>query len=391
MRRWEGPGGYRELLSVAVPLILSQGVFSLQQFIDRVFLAWYSPEAVAASTPAGILNVAIIGLFFGTAGYVSTFVAQYDGAGRKREVGHALWQGVYISVAGGGLMMLLAPAAPAIFRFVGHSQPVQQYEVIFFETICWGSIPAILNVALSGFFSGRGKTWPLLWINLVSTSVNGILDYVLIFGRWGFPSLGIRGAAIATVAASFVGLASYIVVLCRPRFNRVYALLSGWRPDWSLLARILRFGLPSGIQVFVDVMGFTVFILLVGRLGTASLAATNIAFNINSLAFMPMFGLGTAVSMLVGRYIGEQRVELAARSSYSGAWLSLAYMTILGCAYLLLPRLFLLPFGMGSSAYREIRRAHARRAAPVRCRLLPFRRLQHQLLLGGRVPAIPDS
>ena len=78
--KWKSDGGYREVLVVAIPLILSTATWSIQHFVDRMFLTWYSPETIAAAMPAGMLNFTIISIFMGTAGYVSTFVAQYYGA-----------------------------------------------------------------------------------------------------------------------------------------------------------------------------------------------------------------------------------------------------------------------------------------------------------------------
>lgn len=344
LRRWNAEAGYRQILQIAVPLILSQGAYSLQQFVDRMFLAWYSPDAVAASTPAGILTLTIMSLFFGTAGYVTTFVAQYDGAGRPERIGHALWQGIYIALVGGGVLALLAPAGPAIFGAVGHAPAVQADEVRFFHILCAGAAPGILNTALASFFAGRGKPWHILWADVAAVLLTMILDWLLIFGHLGFPRLGISGAAIATVAGSSLASVILILLIFAPRRNRIYATLKGWRPDRRLLARVIRYGLPTGIQIFIDLSGFTAFFLLVGRLGTDSLAATNIALNINTLAFMPMLGLGTAVSVLVGRHLGGQRADLAARSVSSAVRLALFYMAILSLAYLLIPGLFLLPF-----------------------------------------------
>ncbi len=96
--RWRCEGGYREVLAIAIPLILSTGAWGIQHFVDRMFLTWYSPEAIAAAMPAGILNFTIMSLFLGTAGYVSTFVAQYHGASRCERIGPILWQGMYVAI-----------------------------------------------------------------------------------------------------------------------------------------------------------------------------------------------------------------------------------------------------------------------------------------------------
>lgn len=357
-KRWRSEGGYRQFLVIAFPLILSTGALSVQHFVDRMFLSWYSPEAIAAAMPAGMLNFCIMSLFIGTAGYVNTFVAQYFGAGRKNRIGPAVWQGLYISALGGLGIMLLIPLAEPIFRLVGHDATIQRLEVEYFSILCLGAGPMIASTALAGFFSGRGRTWPVMWVNILATGVNLLLDYVLVFGLWGFPEMGIRGAGIATVLAGVFSLLAYIPLVCRPLHDGKYHTLRGWRFEKELFLRLLRFGFPSGVQFFLDMSGFTVFILLIGHLGTVSLAATNIAFNISTLSFMPMIGSSIAISVLVGQYLGKNQPEMAATSVYSGFHLTFGYMFVIALAYLFIPELFVLPFAAGAdpAGFAEIYR-----------------------------------
>ena len=342
--RWNRDGGYREVLVVAVPLILSTATWSVQHFVDRMFLTWYSPETIAAAMPAGMLNFTIISLFMGTAGYVSTFVAQYYGAKRYHRIGPAIWQGIYISLFGGLVLLCVIPLAEPAFRLIGHSPKIQQHEIIYFQILCLGGGAYIGSYALSGFFSGRGKTWPVMWVNVATTIVNLVLDYALIFGRWGFPELGIKGAAIATVVAGVFSLLVFFVLLFAGGNDHIYHTRRGWRLEKDLLGRLLRFGFPSGVQFFLEIGAFTGFVLVVGRLGTASLAATNIAFNINTLAFMPMIGCGIAISILVGQYLGSEKSDIAQAAVYSGFHLTFVYMATIAAAYVLLPDLFVSPF-----------------------------------------------
>jgi len=343
-KNWNRQAGYREILVVAIPLILSTASWSVQHFVDRMFLAWYSPETIAAAMPAGMLHFSMVAIFMGTAGYVNTFVAQYYGAKRYHRIGPALWQGVYMSLIGGVLILITIPFAGFIFSLVGHSPQVQQNEVEYFRVICLGGGFYIASYALSGFFSGRGKTWPVMWVNVLTTAVNLILDYALIFGHWGFPELGIKGAGIATVVAGAFSFLLFLAILAGGNTNRTYHTLKGWRFDKALFMRLLRFGFPSGVQFFLEMTGFTGFVLVVGRLGTASLAATNIAFNINTLAFMPMIGFGIAISVLVGQYLGADKPGLAQTAVYSGFHMTLAYMISIGAAYVLVPDIFVAPF-----------------------------------------------
>jgi len=344
--RWRSEGGYREVLVVAIPLILSTATWSVQHFVDRMFLTWYSPEAIAAAMPAGMLNFSMVSIFMGTAGYVTTFVAQYYGAHRFHRIGPALWQGVYVSLFGGLVIVCAIPFAEPVFRLVGHSPLVQQNEVAYFKILSLGGGAYTASYALSAFFSGRGKTWPVLWVNVATTVVNLLLDYALIFGHWGFPELGIRGAGIATVVAGVFSLLMFFVLLSSGYNNDTFHTIKGWRLEKDLFVRLLRYGFPSGVQFFLEMAGFTAFVLLVGRLGIASLAATNIAFNINTLAFMPMIGCGIAVSVLVGQYLGGDKPDRAQSVVYSGFHLTLVYMVSIAAAYVLVPDVFVAPFAL---------------------------------------------
>ncbi len=350
-KRWSEEGGYRQLLAVAFPLILSTGSWSVQHFVDRMFLAWHSPEAVAASMPAGMLNFALVCLFIGTANFVGTFVAQYAGAQRHDRIGPSLWQGIYLSLIGGAMVTAAAPFSERIFAFIGHDPAVSRLEADYFRILCMGAFPVIGSSALSGFYIGRGKTWPVMWINVAATAVNVVFDYAMIFGHWGFPRMGMKGAAWATVLSACVNFLAYVfLVFGRPQHRRYR--LGAFALDRELFGRLMKFGLPSGVQFLIDVAGFTAFILLMGRLGTVNLAATNIAFNINTLAFMPMIGIGIAVSTLVGQYIGAEKPVLAGRATWSGFHLTFLYMATIAFLYVAAPGLFIRPFASGSDPVR---------------------------------------
>lgn len=360
-KRWKVRGGYREFLVIAIPLILSTGAWAVQHFVDRMFLSWYSPGAIAAAMPAGMLNFTIMSLFVGATSYVSIFVAQYYGAGKLHRIGPALWQGLYLSALGGLVLVCFIPFAGPLFSMIGHNSNLQRLEIEYFQILCLGGGPVIASSALSGFFSGRGRPWPIMWVNTAATAVNVVLDYALIFGKWGFPELGIRGAGIATVLSGIFSFLVLLILVSTMSNNKTFHILKGWRPDKTLFVRLLRFGFPSGVQFFLDMAGFTIFVLLVGRLGTTSLAATNIAFNISTLAFMPMIGAGIAVSVLVGQYLGGDRPDLAQTSVYSAFHLVFAYMSIIAIAYMFIPDVFVAAFAAQADpeSFAEIQRLSA--------------------------------
>ena len=346
--RWSAKDGYRDFLVIAFPLILSTATWSVQHFVDRVFLTWYSTEALAAALPAGMTSFVITALFLGTAGYVNTFVAQYTGAGRPHRVGPSLWQGGYLSVVSGVAGLGCAAVSDPLFDFVGHDPAIRADEVAYFRILCYGLFPIVLSSALSCFYSGRGKTWTVLAVSTATMLANVLLDYSLIFGNWGFPRWGIEGAAWATNIANLFGAILYGLLLIQRRYRTEFATLSGWRLDPELFSRLLRYGVPNGINFMLDLLALSLFVLVMGRVGTLELTATNLAFNINSLAFMPLVGCGIAVSTMVGQRLGQDRPDAAETATWSGVQLALVYMGTMSLAYLFLPRLFLSPYGVGA-------------------------------------------
>ncbi len=342
------PGSCREVLNLSLPLIISIGIGSLQMFIDRIFLTWYSADAMAGAMQAGITSFAITSLFLGTVSYVNTFVAQYTGAGLHHRIGACIWQGIYLSIAASVLMLLLIPAAGVMFGWMGHQPAVRQSEVIYFRIMCVGAMPLLISSVLASFFTGRGKTKTVMVVSLAETLVNIVLDYIFIFGNFGFPRWGVAGAAWATVIAYIFSVAVYFGLFIRTKHRLPYAVLSGIKPDFELIKRILKFGLPNGIQFMLDTLAFTVFIMFVGRISTTALTATAIAFGINTLAFMPMLGIGTGVSILVGQALGKGQPALAQRSTWSGFYITYAYMAILALGYWLVPQWFLFLFSINA-------------------------------------------
>ncbi|QDU41362.1 Multidrug resistance protein MdtK [Maioricimonas rarisocia] len=351
------PGSLRELWLVAMPLMISSGSLSLMHVVDRIFLTWVSVDALAASMPAGVFNWTVMSIPFGVAMYTNTFVAQYDGAGRHDRVVASLWQGGVLALLSGLLLLVGVPLAGPIFHAMGHAENVREMEIVYFRTLICGAVPMLLAAVLSSFFSGRGQTRVVMWVHLGSALLNAVLDYVLIFGAGPFPELGIFGAALATVLANVVACAVFGILVWRIARSEGYPLLEQRRVDLPLLGRLVRFGVPNGMQVLVDIGAFCVFVVVVGQLGTNELAATNIALNLNSLAFVPMFGLGTAVMTLVGRRIGQDEPLVAEKSTWSALRVSLFYMAFWAGTYLFLPDLLLMPYAAFAriDSFAEIR------------------------------------
>jgi multidrug resistance protein, MATE family len=330
-------GGSRELLTLALPLVVSQGFMTVQVFVDTILLAWHDPREMAASFPAVMWFWLAFGLLQVTAGYVSTFVAQYTGAGRPERVGPAVWQGIHFAILAGLLFLLMVPGSRYLIAVGGHTTALQALEVVYLQCLCFAALPMLVMAAVNGFFSGRGQTWIVLGIEAAGTAVNVALALVLIFGRAGFPEWGIAGAGWATVAGSWTSAIFALGLLLRRRYRQEFQTLSGWRLERELFGRLMKYGGPAGAQVFLDVLVFNVFIQLVGRLGEAATGATTLAVRLNMVAFLPMMGMGQAVAILVGQRLGANRPDLAERSAYTGLKWVFGYMCGVAAIYLIFP------------------------------------------------------
>ncbi len=350
-------GGLRELLRIALPLIVSAGSLSLMHVVDRILLNWYSMDALAASTPGGMLHWTLMSLSFGIAIYTNTFVAQYDGAGRESRVAASVWQASYLALAGGILLAVLCPWTARMTAWFGHPPEIQVLEQQYFTILSVGTAPALLSAVLSSFFSGLGRTRVVMVVNITISLLNGLVSWVLIFGRWGFPELGIRGAGFGTVIAEISGCLLFLAVINFGRDRGRYPFSVQWRLDLALIRRMLRYGFPNGVQFLVDVGAYLTLIVIIGRIGKPELAATVMAFNLNSLAFIPMFGLGMAVATLVGRRVGEQRSTLAIRTTWMAFGLAVCYVLGWIVGYLFLPDLLLKPYAAYSdpSEFEQVR------------------------------------
>jgi len=276
--------------------------------------------------------------------YTAMFVAQYTGARRPERVGATIWQGLYLSLMGAILLPLIAPFTEEIFAIIGDAARIQEMESEYLKILNFCTFFFLANAVHSCFYSGRGKAWTIVWINVLLTLLNTVFDWIMIFGNWGFPEMGIKGAGYATFASSGTVTVLYFALFLRQKHEATYATRSAWRWDKDLSRRMLKFGLPAGMHFFLDVIGFTVFTMLVGRLGVIDAAANNITQQIHLLGVLPLVGLGMANGIIVGQYQGAGKSDMAEKASYSSMQMAFIYNAAVSLTYLLVPYIFIAPF-----------------------------------------------
>jgi MATE family multidrug resistance protein len=336
---WLRPAGGRDVLRIAMPMVVTTMSWTLMHFIDSAILMGVSRTAMAAAYSAGIIWWAALSFLYGMCSYCSTFVAQYHGDGQPRKIGPVVWQGVWLGLSFVAILPLAQALAPSLFGAFKHDAELARMEIVFFQILCYGAPGMLAAQSLETFYSGRGKTWVVMLVDACAVLVNLVLACVLVLG-WGVQSWGIAGAAWATAIAQWWRAVVYAALVLKPA-NRELFNTADVKPDWQLIRRVLRFGGPSGAQMALDVGGFAIFVLFVGELGVDEFAATNSAFRISQVAFMPVWGFGMATAVLVGQKLGEDRPDLAVRAARTTLAISLAYMGAVSLLFVLTPQVFL--------------------------------------------------
>jgi multidrug resistance protein, MATE family len=297
----------RALTALSVPIILTNVGQVAIQTTDVVMIGWLGPEALAASVLG--VNVIFVLLLFGIGVVAATgpMIAQDLGRRRHglREPRRTLRQGLWVALALGlPACLLLWHIAPLLHLFRQDPQLIAAAEP-FVRAAMWGFVPALWFVVLRNFIASLERPRAAMVIMLIGVSFNAIAAYGLIFGRLGMPALGLRGAGIAAALTNcflFAGLLGYILI--DPQFRRFHILGHLWRTDWARFREIFRIGLPIGVTLVMEVGLFATAGFLIGLIGTAELAAHQIALQCASVTFMVPLGLAQAATVRVGLAAG---------------------------------------------------------------------------------------
>ena len=327
----------REVLRVALPLMVSAGTFSLVLFADRTLLLWYDGASMSASMAGGNLFWVLVCLPVGVASMTGAIVSQYVGANEEDRIGRFLWQAVWLSLMSTPFFVVLAVFAARLFQATGQSEDLIPLETIYLRILMFGAVGLVMETALSGFFSGTERTHVIMWVSVASGLLNFVLDLILIFGCGPIPALGIAGAAIGSVVSFWFKVICYATLLLRPRYERCYQILAGRCFDGALARNLVFYGFPTGLMYLTESGGFTVIVLRIGSIGDIPLRATTMAINFNMVAFIPLVGVSIAASVLVGRHLLETGPARATRSVYAALGIGACYSGSWLIAYLVFP------------------------------------------------------
>ena len=276
-------------------------------FVDGVFLACDSMESLEASLPASMLAVLVVGFFQSVVAYSGTFVAQYHGAGDAEGVRRSYVAGTLVALAAGLLSVAFIPLGRSAASLMSANPEVVARAAGYYTIVSFGAVALCGQMAASSYFTGMGRTRIVFWVNVIGNLINAELDAVLIFGLCGAPALGMSGAAYATVIAMFFqwGALAWFARKDFAKERRALAPAGGTPSVRSILLKVLRYGIPSGAYSTLNILSFTIFVFVTGRVGDLAFAVSNACFKVNYLLFAPVEGFAIGAATLVGQAQGR--------------------------------------------------------------------------------------
>lgn len=327
--------GLVDVLHIAWPASLTMLNTTVIKFIDGLMVSFVSPASLSAQFTGGMFAFVPESFAMGMLTVVNTFVAQNYGARRSKQAGLYSWAGLLAAFAFAAIIAPLAFFANPIFAVFGHPEEVFRAETLYFRYMVVSVLLTLPARVLEQFFFGIHRPRIVLVGSALASVVNVGANYVLIFGHMGFPAMGLEGAAIGSVLAWTIQLAVLAGVFLSRPMRREFGTHLVRAVRRSHVWQLLRIGWPAGLQLCNDVASWSLFTAwLVGRFGTEHLAATTIAMRYTGLSFMPAVGIGVAATALVGKDIGEGKLDLARRHTHVALATAMTYMGLCALAFL---------------------------------------------------------
>ncbi|MDC1436457.1 MATE family efflux transporter [Gammaproteobacteria bacterium] len=315
-------------------MVVSQGAFALMIFTDRYFLAQLGPVHMAAALGGGVAWFFSISLLNGILAYATALVAQYLGAKELHKCSRVITQGIIMALASTPLLILVGFAMRNIFAGMGHAPDQVELEKTYYTILMFCSVTILIKVCLSTFFSGIGRTRVVMICDVLGILLNIPLSWCLIFGKAGLPTLGIAGAAYGTVISTVFTIVIYLLFYLAKENRELFKINSSFVFDRGITGRYLRLGFPSGLEMFLNVAAFNLFLLMFQSYGIVEAASATIVFNWDILSFVPLLGLNIAVMSMIGRFVGAGDMHKANEVTTAGYILGIGYSLFLALNFL---------------------------------------------------------
>ena len=329
----------KETLQLSYPVIIGQLGFMMMGVVDSLMVGRLGAAPLAAASLANSLVIVIGIISFGTAMAVTPLVAISVGADKFDECGIYFRQSLLVNV---GMSLLTLFVIYFLSGFIQNlDQPiiVSQLAASYAKILGYSIVPWLLFQTYKQFIEGLSVMKPAMVIALAANVVNAVINWILIYGKLGFPALGLDGAGWATFYSRvFMALTMMFYVMNNKYFKKYDVSFHFKNINFHVIKKILKLGIPSGFQYFFEIGAFTFAVIMVGWLGTKQLAAHQIAINLASISYMAVLGISAAGGIRVGNAVGRQNIFEIRTAGFSAVLLGICVMFLSGTVFIIFNR-----------------------------------------------------
>jgi multidrug resistance protein, MATE family len=300
----------RQIFKIALPISLAILVPQVNFITNNVFLGNYSQHALAVASITGVYYLIFAMIGFGLNNGLQTLISRRAGENRPGEIGKIFGQGVFMSLIIAAVGILLTWfVAPAILKQVIHSADTASDAIRFLKIRIWGLVFLYIYQMRNALLVGTNNSRYLVSGTLAETVANILFDYLLIFGHFGFPKMGLNGAAVASIIAEFTGMFVIFVVIHYKGITKRFALFDHFRWDKKNARLISSISLPLVFQLAISLISWEFFYILIEHHGQMALAVSNVMRNIFGLVGCITWALAATTSSMVSNIIGQGKTD----------------------------------------------------------------------------------
>ena len=330
----------RDTFWLSLPLIMSLLANTGMEFVDTVMLGRLGTTALAAGALCGVIFSTVVIIGYGITSSVGALVANAVGAQDTQAQAAYVQQGLWLCVIISVIAWLIFWQTPLLLTLAAQSPEVVALATPFMRALMWSVLPMLVFFGLRELLAANNITRVILYTAMAGIPVNALLDYVLMFGKWGMPALGVAGAGIATTTTSFCMVVIIVMFIQRhPQLRQLNLFTPVFfsKPNGRILFELFSLGWPMGISRGFEVSLFSITSLMMGWIGTIALAAHQIALQCSIVTFMIPLGIAQATAMRVGRLVGAAEFQSAHQSNHAGIILGLIFSAFTALAFLFFP------------------------------------------------------
>jgi MATE family multidrug resistance protein len=326
------------LLRLVIPLALTGLLQSSTWFFETMFLARLGPDILAAGSLVSWLFGTVVVILYGTLSSINILVAHKHGAKDEHGILLVVRDGCWLAIVLAIPIVLLFWNMAPLFQLLGQSTAIVQLAKTYLHAIAWGVLPNVIMIALIEVMMGLGRARLILVFNMLSVSLTIFFSYALIFGKFGFPALGIAGAGWGLTISYWIStLFLCIYVLTNKNYKSYFSmLLTPTKPSYML--ELVQIGIPMGIMYCVEVAFFFALTLVMGSFGSLVISANQIALQYLGTLMSLVFSLAQAITVRMGHLLGAGDKASAERTAYIGVSISALVMLLVAIVYWSVPK-----------------------------------------------------